>query len=787
MRHTACSASGSPLRPLFWLVWLGLAIAACGQPAPTSGSAWLGAWSADVPGCGSIAVNITARDQAGPPKVELWWLFYDVTPATELSRLAQSGAPRFEGDTLFLQRLDHSTQNSAPGVAFRMVSPDEMRLVPYGVLSPVMPPVWANLVLKKDASRKTWFDRHELSRKLNGGRISGRNGDTMVLPPTWPADVVMPTALLFSYHSGLFADCLEASSVPLEFLRTACDLALSPSAWGSFRDETFAALAKNPRTPPDVLEKIWARSDLLRVWYLVASHPNARPEWRAAIVDRVMSDDRLRETAAIIEVGPDELFRRLLSDSVQTRRRLAGNVAAPAFVFEALARDHLQETGDILARNPGVDPRLLDALARSGSRERKFWMLLNKSLLPETRAWLIGDLIATATVKDYERLAGQEGAPVDFLIKCASDPDPMVRIAVARNPGTDQATLQRLTEDESVGVMRNARDQMKKRFPAVALAESPLPAPRVPEDLGPSLAEQYRKAIASGDMSKLRKLTDYLQAKGKLVATLQATAPEVVNQYRPEIMDLFLEKGFTNDDNRVTFLAGISAHDGRWLAYFKQHGFLEGNLGGEALSGALHGGTNDDLAALLAAGVDPNLRNFQYRTPLHQAVILRNPAAIEILLKAGAQPALADSTKSTPLAWAVRLMCPAAVRLLDQQGIYRDRIEAFVRSFPAAPDSPFVGTWVNLYPMSYRKIELSLSADGAGRLRGMFTPHAVMGWRSIGTNEAVGFELTPDGTFAKEPAYRFKFKTTGKVSSIDVFLPGDTEPQRLVHGVVSEE
>jgi ankyrin repeat protein len=59
------------------------------------------------------------------------------------------------------------------------------------------------------------------------------------------------------------------------------------------------------------------------------------------------------------------------------------------------------------------------------------------------------------------------------------------------------------------------------------------------------------------------------------------------------------------------------------------------------------------VTLLLDHGADPNARNWDSVTPLHQAVRARNLAAVELLLARGADPNARDGRESTPLRRAV--------------------------------------------------------------------------------------------------------------------------------------
>ena len=76
----------------------------------------------------------------------------------------------------------------------------------------------------------------------------------------------------------------------------------------------------------------------------------------------------------------------------------------------------------------------------------------------------------------------------------------------------------------------------------------------------------------------------------------------------------------------------------------------------------------EHVRALLAAGADPNRRNGENQTPLHVAVLRREPKLAELLLEFKADVNAADADQSTPLDLADSINEPTMRKLLAEHG-----------------------------------------------------------------------------------------------------------------------
>jgi cytohesin len=83
---------------------------------------------------------------------------------------------------------------------------------------------------------------------------------------------------------------------------------------------------------------------------------------------------------------------------------------------------------------------------------------------------------------------------------------------------------------------------------------------------------------------------------------------------------------------------------------------------------AVRRGDVQEVARLLAAGADPNVKDLDGHTPLHYAAEQCRADIAELLLKHGADPNARDNQGETPLHIAVWMRCKAVAELLLRHG-----------------------------------------------------------------------------------------------------------------------
>ncbi|MEH1934599.1 MAG: hypothetical protein V7L14_12940 [Nostoc sp.] len=264
---------------------------------------------------------------------------------------------------------------------------------------------------------------------------------------------------------------------------------------------TAEAVRKNPKTPPDVLEKL-AQKDPRTV----SKHPNTPPELLLEFSKSV--DSRLRESVAENPNAPVSILEQLAQDdSSEVRRYVSGNPNTPiSLLFKQLARDvwvshsiayqmsskkynypEAESILDILAEE-STSPleTILQRLAQDGGEAARLF-LARRFDLP---ANFLTQFAESTEVNVCEAVAQNLNTPVSCLEKLAQSPETKVREAVAQNPNTPISILEQLGKDNYYDVLLH-------------IAQKTNLSPEILEELAGSKSDQVReKAMLNPSLPK---------------------------------------------------------------------------------------------------------------------------------------------------------------------------------------------------------------------------------------------------------------------------------------------
>ncbi|MDZ8139196.1 MAG: hypothetical protein RM049_28595 [Nostoc sp. DedQUE04] len=228
---------------------------------------------------------------------------------------------------------------------------------------------------------------------------------------------------------------------------------------------TAEAVRKNPKTPPDVLEKL-AQKDPRTV----GEHPNTPPELLLKFSKSV--DERLRESVAENPNASVSILKELAQDdSSMVRCGVAKNPNTPInLLFKELARDawvsgaiayrmssekygkypEAESILDILAEE-STSPleTILQRLAQEGGEAARLF-LARRFDLPVN---FLTQFAESTEVNVCEGVAQNLNTPVTCLEKLVQSPATKVREAVAQNPNTPISILEQLSKDKNYDVL----------------------------------------------------------------------------------------------------------------------------------------------------------------------------------------------------------------------------------------------------------------------------------------------------------------------------------------------
>jgi hypothetical protein len=752
-------------RPLVQLL-LFVCVAANSIFGAQAKSPWLGVWSARLGEYGIIAFSIGDKGDGVPARAEVWWLA-DVLRPTGI---------RIEGDTLFIDLSDHK-RASMPGFALRLTDKGTLQFFEHGVLPAPLDPLYAAIDFTHPKDMFFWNQNLVYQSYSNEWSKWHESGRLKPLPADWPASVTSPLLRLFAYNDHLFHRVVVLPSLSEADLSAAYAWTHDKNIWSNGPDYIRQRIGQNLNTPLPILTELWNHPDNSQFWIAAAQNPRAPAEWRTALIDRILSGSDSAQSRAIwTGDAPPELYLKLIEQKPALRSQIAGNREMPAAVYETLARDYPQDSLRNLIANPAVPIALLEKIASSADRTLQLTLINNPSLPASTRTRLVRQILAQSTAADFARFVHDHDATPEFLARCATDLEPGIRTYVAQNPNTPELLLLTLAEDASRPVAEAARSALKSRFPATLAQRQSGFTPLNSRAENVPLYKQFENAITSSDLATLRHLASYHAERNQLDGILSQNARHVIRGgYRPTVMDLFLELGFARDRGHLASLAGQCGGNAEWIAYFKKHDAFAKTYAARAYRAALESKDPANLAGLLIAGIDPNQPDDESRTALHTAILRNDLSAAKALLDHGANRAAQDRQQRTPLDYAVLLKSITAIRLLDTNGQHAALIADFVKEFPPAPSSTFLGNWTNNKDGFYT-VSIALNADGSGRFGGGVIG-GLLAWREVSSTEAVAFLFNEKGEVMRNHPIKLSLETSTQVLT---FIPPKGEVQQMI-------
>lgn len=746
------------------IAWIASLHAQTGLP---SKSPWLGVWTARLGDYGLVALKVQDRGDGKPSSIAVWWLVNEV----------RTSGLRIQDESLYVEFIDQM-HAPMPGLALRMHDSQRLALIPYGVLPAPLDLVFQNAEFIRQADGFFWDQNFTYRTTPNEWGKWHDQGQLKPLPTAWPSTITVPLLHLFRHNDHLLHRVVVLPSLPESALSEAYTWTQNKPRWNGSPDFIQERIAENPNTSVSILSEAWNHPDNPQLWIAAAQNPRAPESWRAALIERILAaSDQVKSRATWRGSGPPELYLRLMEVNPSIRQSIASNRSMPSVVYERLARDYAGESMTHLARNEAVPVGLLESIAQSASPEVQLHLISNPSLPPLTRTRVVHRITAQATPAQFARFVHDRDAPPEFLTRCSADLDALIRTYVANNLNTPELLLLTLAEDPSRSVADAARQSLGRRFPA-AFAQhratfSPLEARSA--DIPPS--KQFETAAIQKDLPELKRLASYFAERDNLDQMLSLTARAVIRDgYRPEVMDFFIAQGYGRDSGSLAHLAGQCGGNRQWIEFFKSRGAFQKNYAGIAYREALNSTIPENLAGLIAAGIDPNQTDDENRTALQRAVLMHKLSALEALLRAGADPSAKDRQGRTALDYAVVLKFIPAIRLLDTNGRHAALIEAFVKEFPPAPESQFLGGWTNNRDGFYT-VAIQLNADGSGRF-GASVFGTLLAWREVSPKEAIAYLFNEKGEIERSMHIVLRFDEA--TASTLTLVPPKGETQKMI-------
>ncbi len=536
-----------------------------------------------------------------------------------------------------------------------------------------------------------------------------------------PASLVRYAMRVFKDDDSLFPKLLVHRDLKTEMLAEAYALALSPEVSTRpesqmYRSSILRALASNPSTPNDILEKMWSRTP--QIWesdlpYLLSIHPKANPAWPDEVIALIKDKEKgvfLRSSLSSRQPLPEKIVDLLIETSGY---HSAGGLTSLAFRKDLTAdqitrimREHPWTLGEHLIERPDLPAEAWNAALVPDSWELLTGILENPKA-PQVIArkaletiisnekhhhvrWFCAGL---STVASHPLLSREE------QILLASHPALEVRAHLAKNPSLEADLLGKLAEDPYAIIAKEARQRIGKND------ESWEPL----EDLSPAHTTYaaFNEASGEDNVEMVLKLAHVLITHRSNGAPLAEAA--ITNQSMRSIRAM-IEAGMWTK-------AKIAAYAGKPIWTEEMSEFVLSDeptqdvITAFALSVAQNG-TSKDLEPLRKRAI--RLGAVKTTALVWFAVARRDIELLRTLKNLDA-PMDVPFDGTTPAQLAVRLRLSEAIEFLPLDEKSKAELEAFRKRFPGDPNAPWLGAWTNGLD-EFKTLNMVINADGTGNL-----------------------------------------------------------------------
>jgi len=608
---------------------------------------------------------------------------------------------------------------------------------------------WRPIDRKTEANRRR-FDYASRQRP----RFTER-GNLQPFPATFPSAFVETTAWLFLESTNEINSLLTFAGLSASMVRSIGEHALAQAKESGWMF-VLPRVAAHPHCPPEMLARLFARSDDPAVWRAAALNPAAPASYRESYLLRIKTGtEGVRFGVARDTLAPREAWELALAPGESgVLGEFARNKAAPPDLLAQVAARQNGTASSSLAANPQSPPEVLEALigvpdpATGKPDKQVLWALKRNPSASPAQVERVLRILAASESQSVRATAVEDARlPVDLFPKFAAERSIHLRLMTAMNRGAPEDILAKLAGDPYREVSSRARDNLKERFPATWSAmQEKLPAL---DALNPAmnLMDEFLRAFERVDVETVRAcLADQDDPEERIgVGMLISNAlRKHFAEFRP-LLTAEIRRGGDAARHELVAAEPLRAEHVAWL---KTEGFLAPPWGERILLKAAERADVDLARALLDARIPVEPADFEAITPLMVACSRRNLPMVRLLLDRGADRAR-EFRSQTAADFAAQVYFITGLRNVDSGGRYKKMLDDFDREFPSTRVSACRGVWSNRKD-GFSTVNFALDADGTGFLGAAISAMPIA-WRQESDTELVLFAITPAGVQRDKP------------------------------------